>query len=103
MNWEKYLNSLLLETEPAVLKIIILINKSDLVNAEEELHKIAPSFYSAGLPQLIIKLTVVDAVVKAGNAKKASDLIAIFYEDFKTYLPAVEAEMERLQSVKAYA
>ncbi len=93
----------LLETEPTVLKIISLINKSDLATAEEELHKIAPSFYSVGLPQLTTRLTVVDAVVKAGNAKRASDLIAIFYEDFKTYLPAVKAEMERLQSVKVYA
>ncbi|WP_462221812.1 hypothetical protein [Ferruginibacter sp.] len=93
----------LLETEPTVLKIITLIKKSDLVTAEEELHKIAPSFYSVGLPQLTTKLTVVDKVVKAGNAKKASDLITIFYEDFKTYLPAVEAEMERLQIVKACA
>lgn len=93
----------LLETEPSVLKIITLIKKSDLVTAEEELHKITPSFYSVGLPQLTTKLTVVDKVVKAGNAKKASDLITIFYEDFKTYLPAVEAEMERLQIVKACA
>jgi hypothetical protein len=93
----------LLETEPMVLKIITLINKSDLVTAEEKLHKIAPSFSLIGLPQLTTKLTVVDTLVKSGNTKKASDLIAVFYEDFKTYLPAVEAEMERLQSVKAYA
>ncbi len=93
----------LLETEPAILKIITLITTNDLIGAEEELHKIAPSFCSVGLPQLTLQISIADAAVKAGEQIKASKLIVIFYAEFKTYLPAVKKEIMRLNQLKQYA
>ncbi len=93
----------LLETAPSIKKIKNLIDYSQLQQASEELHKIAPSFSAIGLPQLTIQLREVEAVTKANDQAKALALIIAFDGEFKTYLPAVNAEYDRLTRLKACA
>jgi HPt (histidine-containing phosphotransfer) domain-containing protein len=93
----------LLETAPSIKKIKNLIDYSQLQQAGEELHKIAPSFSSIGLPQLTIQLREMEAVTKVNDQAKALSLIITFDEEFKAYLPAVNAEYERLTRLKACA
>jgi HPt (histidine-containing phosphotransfer) domain-containing protein len=93
----------LLETAPSIKKIKNLIDYSQLQQAGEELHKIAPSFSAIGLPQLTIQLREMEAVTKANDQAKALALIIAFDGEFKTYLPAVNAEYDRLTRLKACA
>ncbi len=93
----------LAETLPAIIKIKSLIEYSQLSQAGEELHKIAPSFSSVGLPQLTVQLREIEAVAKANNQAKSALLISAFEEEFKSYLPAIVAEHDRLTRPKAYA
>jgi HPt (histidine-containing phosphotransfer) domain-containing protein len=93
----------LLETLPSIIKIKNLIAYSQLPQAAQELHKISPSFSSVGLPHLSVQLREVEAIVKANNQAKALLLIVAFEEEFKTYLPAVNAEYDRLTRLKACA
>jgi HPt (histidine-containing phosphotransfer) domain-containing protein len=93
----------LLETVPAVTKIKSLVDYSQLTPAAEELHKIAPSFSSVGLPQLTTSLREIEAVAKANEQARALILITAFEQEFKAYLPAVTAEFERLNKLKACA
>jgi HPt (histidine-containing phosphotransfer) domain-containing protein len=93
----------LAETTPALTKIKSLIDYSQFAKAGEELHKIAPSFSSIGLPQLTVQLRELEAAAKANDQPKALSLIIEFEEEFKNYLPAVMEEYERLNKLKACA
>jgi HPt (histidine-containing phosphotransfer) domain-containing protein len=93
----------LAETSPAITKIKSLIDYSQLQLAGEELHKIAPSFSSIGLPQLTIQLREMEVVAKTGNQAQSVLLITVFEEEFKSYLPAVVEEYDRLTRLKACA
>jgi HPt (histidine-containing phosphotransfer) domain-containing protein len=93
----------LIETTPAIAKIKSLVDYSQLTQAGEELHKIAPSFSSIGLPQLTIQAREAEHAAKAGDQSKAAILIAALDDAFKAYLPAVTDEFNRLTRLKACA
>lgn len=93
----------LLETAPSITKAKSLIDYSQLTQAAEELHKIAPSFSSIGLPQLTASLREIETLAKASDQARALILITAFEQEFKAYLPAVNAEFDRLNKLKACA
>lgn len=91
------------ETAPAITKVKSLIDYSQFTQAAEELHKIAPSFSSVGLPQLTVQARNIETVVKANDHGQATILIIAFEEEFKSYLPAIAEEYNRLTRLKACA
>jgi HPt (histidine-containing phosphotransfer) domain-containing protein len=93
----------LAETEPAITKIKSLIDYSQLTQAGEELHKIAPSFSSIGLPQLTVQAREAEFAAKANDQQKAYVLITALAGAFKDYLPAITEEFSRLTRLKACA
>jgi HPt (histidine-containing phosphotransfer) domain-containing protein len=93
----------LVETTPAIAKIKSLIDYSQFTQAGEELHKIAPSFSSVGLPQLTTQAREAEFAAKANDQPKVTSLIAALDDAFKAYLPAVTEEFNRLTRLKACA
>jgi HPt (histidine-containing phosphotransfer) domain-containing protein len=93
----------LAETAPAITKIKSLVEYSQFTQAGEELHKIAPSFSSIGLPLLTVQAREAERAAKASDQSKTALLIAALDDAFKACLPAVTEEFNRLTRLKACA
>jgi HPt (histidine-containing phosphotransfer) domain-containing protein len=67
--------------------------------AADSLHKIAPSFYNIGLPQLTKKVQATEALLHNNKFDEAQTLLNEFEIDLDSYMPAIIDENERLASL----
>ncbi len=67
--------------------------------AADSLHKIAPSFYNIGLPQLTKKVQLVEALIHEKKYEEAGKKLTEFVNELNDYMPAIMEENERLASL----
>lgn len=67
--------------------------------ASEILHKIAPSFFSVGLPELTAKIQPIEKNITAKNFNEAYVGIVLLEKDISSYMPALQRECIRLKAI----
>jgi hypothetical protein len=97
--FETFLN----ETPNEVTAISDLLNRHNITEAAEKMHKIIPSFLSIGLPQLTVKLQIVEVYINYANLSTAKLLMRSFVKELEEYMPAISDEYRRLKAVGRFA
>jgi HPt (histidine-containing phosphotransfer) domain-containing protein len=90
------------ETPEEVNEISILLTHNNITQAGERLHKIIPSFLSIGLPQLTVKLQIVEVYINYANLSTAKLLMRAFVRELEEYMPAIADEHRRLKAVNRF-
>jgi uncharacterized secreted protein with C-terminal beta-propeller domain len=80
-----------------------LLNRNNITAAGEKLHKIIPSFLSIGLPQLTVKLQIVQVYISYANLSTSKLLMRAFINELDEYMPAISDEYRRLKAVNRFA
>lgn len=93
---EEVFELFLSETPNEIRLIRELLRQNKITEAGEKIHKIAPSFLSIGLPQLSVKLQIVEVFINYSNLCTAKSLMRLFVIELKEYMPAILAEHRRL-------
>lgn len=75
-----------------------LIIHKEINEALEHMHKILPSFQNIGLPQLTVKLQIIEVYLKVSNISTAKLLIRSFIKELNDYMPAILSELNRLKT-----
>jgi hypothetical protein len=90
------------ETPEEINTISDLLNRQNITEAGEKLHKIIPSFLSIGLPQLTVKLQIVEVYINYANLSTAKLLMRSFIKEMNEYIPAISDECRRLKAVNRF-
>lgn len=77
------------------IKNLLVLNKTK--EAANLLHKIIPSFSSIGLPQLSVKLQLLETYIKNNEVCIAVIGIEIFESELSEFIPAILKEYIRLK------
>ena len=72
------------------------LTENNFTEAAKVIHKIAPCFYNVGLPQLTQMAKAIEADIHAGETQNTHFAVATFKAEYESYLPALEAESQRL-------
>lgn len=96
---EEIFESFLNKTPTDVVGIFDLLNRNNHIAAEEKLHKVIPEFICIGLPQLSVKLQIVEVYLNFYNLSKAKLLMRLFINELNEYMPAIRAEYCRLKAI----
>jgi hypothetical protein len=91
------------DTPEAVREISDLLNRDNITGAREKLHTIVPSFVSIGLPQLTVKLQIVEVYINYANLSTAKILMRSFITELDEYMPAIWGEFRRLKAVNRFS
>jgi hypothetical protein len=91
------------ETPDEIREISNLLNRNNITVAGEKLHKIIPSFLSIGLPQLTVKLQIVQVYISYANLSTSKLLMRAFINELDEYMPAISDEYRRLKAVNRFA
>lgn len=79
-----------------------LLYRHNIKEAGEKLHKIIPTFIGIGLPQLTVKLQVVEVYINYTNLSTAKLLMRSFIQEMNDYIPAISDECRRLKAVSRF-
>ncbi len=90
------------DTPGEIKEISDLLNRHNITEAGEKLHKIVPSFLSIGLPQLTVKLQIVEVYINYANLSTAKLLMRAFVRELDEYMPAITDEYRRLKAVNRF-
>ncbi len=91
---------LFIEEMPADMNDInVAFENKNFKEAANLLHKIAPSFYNIGLPQLTKKAQLIEILLNENNFYQAQISLTEFEAELNDYMPAILAENERLASM----
>jgi HPt (histidine-containing phosphotransfer) domain-containing protein len=74
------------------------VNKFELRDAADRLHKISPSFSSVGIPQLTLKIQQAEAFLRQGNAKVATEILENVNKELNDFMPAILNEYKRVKN-----
>jgi hypothetical protein len=96
--FETFLN----EMPDEIREISNLLNCNNITAAGEKLHKIIPSFISIGLPQLTVKLQIVEVYINYANLSTSKLLMRAFVNELDEYMPAISDEYRRLKAVNRF-
>jgi hypothetical protein len=91
------------ETPNEIREISDLLNRQNIMEAGEKLHKVVPSFLTIGLPQLTVKLQIVEVYINYANLSTAKLLMRSFVKELDEYMPAISDEHRRLKAVRRFA
>lgn len=85
------------ETTNEINEINNLLNQDNFKCAGEILRKVTPSFLSIGLPQLTVKLQIIEVYLSFSNLSNAKLLMRSFIKEMEGYMPAIVEEYKRLK------
>ena len=85
------------ETTKEINEINDLLNQDNFKCASEILRKITPSFLTIGLPQLTVKLQIIEVYLSFSNLTSAKLLMRAFIKEMEGYMPAIIEEYKRLK------
>ena len=84
-----------------LIKVKETFQNKNYAEASEILHKIAPSFYNVGLPNLTGKIHPIEIYISEKKYNEALNEIILFQEDLNSYMPALKIECNRLKNLQS--
>jgi hypothetical protein len=96
---EEVFEIFLKDTPKEIKEISNLISYNNQQAAEEKLHKIIPAFLTIGLPQLSLKLQIVQVYLGFSKLINARLLMNAFIKELGEYMPAIQDEYRRLKAI----